>query len=103
MNETASAAKWRSYITVLLAVVILAFCAWGFGTKLIEFIYIVSSGHTDGALAVAPILNYLLASAGFLLILIWAIFNGMFHDIERPKYTMLDNERQLDRNASSQS
>jgi len=26
----------------------------------------------------------------------WAAANGMFHDIERPKYTMLDNERRLD-------
>jgi hypothetical protein len=26
----------------------------------------------------------------------WATYNGMFHDIERPKITMLENEERLD-------
>ena len=26
----------------------------------------------------------------------WGIMHGMFRDIERPKYTMLENERKLD-------
>ena len=100
MHETSSAARWRSYITLVLGIVILAFSLWGFGSKFLEFLHIYR-GHADGAFAIAPILNYLLASAGFLLILLWAIANGMFHDVERPKYTMLENESQLDRNASA--
>jgi nitrogen fixation-related uncharacterized protein len=38
----------------------------------------------------------LLASFGFLLLFGWAAANGMFHDIEGPKYTMLVNENLLD-------
>ena len=68
---------------------------YGFAGKFYEFIHIFR-GETDGAFAVAPILNYLLASGGFLLLLLWATLNGMFHDIERPKHAMLDRERQLD-------
>ena len=30
-------------------------------------------------------------------LLVWAAVNGMFHDIEKPKHTMLEQERQLDR------
>ena len=41
-------------------------------------------------------MNYLLASFGFLLLFVWAAANGMFHDIEGPKYTMLVNEDRLD-------
>jgi heavy metal translocating P-type ATPase len=69
---------------------------WGFGSKFLEFIAIYR-GEVDGAFAVAPILNYLLASTGFLLLFFWAAMNGMFHDIERPKYTMLENEKRLGR------
>ena len=41
-------------------------------------------------------MNYLLASLGFFFLFCWAIGHGMFRDIERPKYTMLENERRLD-------
>ena len=44
----------------------------------------------------APILNYLLASAGFFCMLLWAAWNGMFRDMERPKTEFLDNESRLD-------
>jgi hypothetical protein len=45
---------------------------------------------------VTPVINYLLASLGFLLLFGWAAANGMFHDIEQPKRTMLEIEQQLD-------
>jgi len=32
----------------------------------------------------------------FLLLFGWAVLHGMFRDIEKPKYQMLANERQLD-------
>ncbi len=50
----------------------------------------------DGAFAIAPIMNYLLASTGFALLLGWAACNGMFSDIEKPKRTMLETEAALD-------
>jgi hypothetical protein len=40
--------------------------------------------------------NYLLAGIGFLCLLGWATLNGMFHDVEQPKRTMLENEERLD-------
>ena len=92
MNSTI----WRKRITLLLAVAILIPSLWGFGSKFIEFVQIYR-GDVDGAFAVAPIINYLLASAGFFLLLLWATMNGMFHDIEKPKETMLEREQQLDK------
>jgi hypothetical protein len=41
-------------------------------------------------------MNYLLASLGFFFLLLWAAARGMFRDIERPKYEMLERERLLD-------
>ncbi len=89
-------------VTLLLALVIIPFSFYGFGNKFLELIH-VYQGDAEGAFAVAPIVNYLLASGGFFLILCWAIANGMFHDIEGPKYWMLENEEQLDREADQAS
>ena len=84
------------YITLAFAVPILIFSGLGFVAKFIEFIH-TFQGDTEGAFAITPMVNYLLASAGFFCMLVWATINGMFHDIESPKQTMLDNDIALDR------
>lgn len=95
MNSTPTAQPWRPWVRTLVALGFFGPCLWGFGSKLYELV-MVWEGDPEGAFAVAPIVNYLLASAGFLFLLGWAIANGMFRDIELPKYTMLENERRLD-------
>lgn len=80
---------------IVLAIVILTFSMYGFGDKFVQFVLVVR-GEPDGVFALTPIINYLLASVGFLFLIGWAAANGMFHDIERPKITMLENEQQLD-------
>jgi hypothetical protein len=80
---------------IVLAIVILTFSMYGFGDKFVQFV-LVARGEPDGIFALTPIINYLLASFGFLCLIGWAAANGMFHDIERPKYTMLENEQLLD-------
>jgi hypothetical protein len=81
--------------TIIFALVILLPSAYGFATKFREFIAIYR-GDVDGVFAISPIINYLLTSLGFFFLFWWAIAHGMFRDIERPKFTMLENERRLD-------
>jgi hypothetical protein len=98
MNETHSArpdSRLRGIITLLLAVAILVPSMWGFGMKFREFV-LLARGDVEGVFAVSPVVNYLLASLGFLCLMGWAAAHGMFHDIEQPKRTMLETERQLD-------
>lgn len=83
-------------VTLILAVLILIPSLYGFGSKFLEFVHIYR-GDVDGEFAITPIVNYLLASTGFFLILLWAIANGMLHDVEGPKYAMLEREKELDR------
>ena len=85
----------RGYVTLILALIILPVSLWGFGTKIAEFV-MVFSGDEEGVFTLSPLLNYLLASLGFLCLLCWAVLHGMFNDVEKPKYAMLDNERLLD-------
>ena len=85
----------KTWITIAMAVLILVPSLYGFAGKFIEFVHIYR-GTGGGEFAVAPILNYLLASAGFFCMLLWAAWNGMFRDVERPKYEFLDNEARID-------
>lgn len=90
----------RSLWRLIATLTILLPCLYGFGNKFVELVH-TYQGDSDGAFAVTPIVNYLLASSGFLLLLGWAAINGMFRDIEGPKYTMLETERDLDSSASA--
>ena len=85
----------KAWITLVMAILILIPSLYGFAGKFIEFIHIYR-GTGGGEFAVAPILNYLLASAGFFCMLLWAAWHGMFRDIERPKYEFLANEARID-------
>jgi len=96
MSETRRAARRRRLVLLIMATVILVPSLYGFGTKFLEFIALFR-GDVEGAFAITPILNYLLASLGFIFLFFWAIMSGMFHDIEGPKWTMLENEALLDR------
>ncbi len=82
-------------LMLAMALAVLLPSLYGFGTKLVEFI-VLFRGDADGAFAISPVLNYLLASLGFLCLFGWAAMNGMFRDVERPKITMLENEARLD-------
>lgn len=86
----------------LMALAVLVPSLLGFGTKLLEFIALFR-GDVDGAFAISPVLNYLLASLGFLCMFGWAAMHGMFRDVERPKLTMLENEARLDAEATCAS
>lgn len=98
--DSPKAQRLSRVLMLLLASGILLPSLWGFGNKLLEFIAL-ARGEADGAFAVTPLANYLLASTGFLLLFCWAAANGMFHDIERPKHTMLENEQWLERHYDS--
>ncbi|HND51062.1 MAG TPA: hypothetical protein PLV92_01655 [Pirellulaceae bacterium] len=94
-DRSMSRVQWR--LTIAFAVAILIPSMYGFAGKFIELVHIFK-GEPGGAFAIAPITNYLLASLGFLCMLVWAAMNGMFHDVEQPKHMMLEHEQQLDAN-----
>lgn len=90
-----TASRRRTLVTLAFAVVILIPSMAGFVNKFREFLH-AYQGVSEGAFAISPVTNYLLASLGFLVLLCWATANGMFRDVEKPKQSMLENERALD-------
>jgi hypothetical protein len=95
MNDTSRSKRRRQWVMLIMAVAILVPSLYGFGNKFLEFVQLYR-GDVEGVFAISPIVNYLLASLGFLFLFIWAAMHGMFRDIEQPKYTMLENEQRLD-------
>ncbi len=92
---TERVSRSRQRVVAIMAVVILVPSMLGFANKFRELVHVLQ-GDAAGAFALAPIMNYILASIGFLFMLGWAAKNGMFRDIEAPKNNMLDIERRLD-------
>lgn len=98
MDAAASKIRRNRVGVIALATVILGGSIWGFGHKFVALVLLALNERdaADAAFAVAPVINYLLASLGFLCLVGWAAGHGMFHDIEGPKITMLKVEAQLD-------
>lgn len=98
MSAESSSPRGESRVPTIVAIsfVFIVLAAGGvFCLKFYDLV-MIAMYVPEGASAVTPIVNYLLAGLGFLCMLGWAAYNGMFHDIEQPKRTMLDNEHQLD-------
>ncbi len=85
----------RAIALCITAAIILIPAAYGFVNKFIEFAR--TFGTDDGGFVIVPMLNYLCVAAGFICLLVWAVAHGMFNDIEKPKFTMLEREAELDR------
>ena len=88
-------ARRANWVTLAFAIIILTPSMIGFVMKFYEFVH-TFQGDAEGAFAITPMVNYLLASLGFLCLLLWSAINGMFHDMEAPKRTMLAYDAMLD-------
>ncbi len=86
---------------VIISMVVLILTAISFIYKMAHFVMIALSGEAVG-FATIPIVNYIMAGSGFLLLLLWAFLTGQFRDIEGPKYRMLQLEKEYDLSADRQ-
>ena len=87
------------WLTWLFAALVLIPTILGFGNKFLD-LWLVMQGDEEGAFAATPIVNYLLATAGFFCLLLWSAFQGAFHDLDQPSRTMFDNEHRLDQRST---
>ena len=98
MPETTHAEPRGKRYWVWVGVVALGLLAAGSGFvfKLTEFIKVVKTGEAEG-FAVVPVVTYFCVTAGFVCLFIWNYLRGGFHDVERPKYDMLERHEEIDR------
>jgi hypothetical protein len=88
-------AQRTHWLTWLFAAIVLIPTILGFGNKFLDLVLVIQ-GDEEGAFAATPIVNYLLATAGFFCLLLWTAAQGAFHNLDRPSVEMLENERRLD-------
>jgi len=90
---------WKRVVTWLVGLSVVGggvtFCL-----KLYEFMRSANTGEMPG-FAFATVVSYFVATAGFLCLALWAFLRGHYHDIEGPKYTLLETEAELDRAAGN--
>jgi hypothetical protein len=67
-----------------------------FCLKLYDFIKTAGRGELPG-FAFATVVSYFIVTLGFLCLALWAFLSGHFHDIEEPKYRLLETESEIDR------
>lgn len=89
---------------IIFSLLILPPAFLGFGNKFMEFVTFATSppessesGVTDFRFVLPAVMSYLLASLGFFFLLCWSVFQGMFRDIEGPKYDMLEREQEIEK------
>lgn len=93
--------KRRRLLTLLaLAIMVFVPSSIGFGTKFYE-LFVLSKSNAEGGFALIPLSNYMLATCGFLCLLVWATYNGMFRNIEQPKFDFYEREKRLDEQYST--
>ena len=97
---TTTVSKGHRLFLLIFALIFFVPAGIGFSEKLYAFFCVsvlrAEGRFEDGRFAIVPLANYLLVFGGMFCMLIWAITNGMFKDVEAPKYTMLEDERALD-------
>ncbi len=97
-SEGRGQTRGKAITVAVIAILIVVPAALAFINKLLTFAGTVGTDELGGA-ALVPMLNYLVVAAGFICLMIWAVMSGMFHDVEGPKYRMLETEEKLDRAA----
>jgi nitrogen fixation-related uncharacterized protein len=89
-------ARWRSAVTIGFAVVVLVVAGVGFTYKMSEFTLTIVQDDVEGFGAVAVGI-YLIGMVPILFLTLWAVLTGRFRDIERPKYRVLELDREIER------
>lgn len=97
MNDVKYRTHW---VTWLVSALVLIPTILGFANKFLDLVLVVQ-GDEEGAFAVTPIVNYLLATAGFLCLLIWTATQGAFQDLDAPSRKMFDDEQRFNKSPES--
>jgi nitrogen fixation-related uncharacterized protein len=84
----------RSVAVFGFAVVVMLVAGTSFVYKMTEFAMTIVKDDIEGFGAVA-VATYLIGMLPIVFITLWAVLTGKFADIERPKYRLLELDREL--------
>lgn len=90
------ARRARTWAVVGFALAVVLFAGVGFVYKMTEFTMTIIHSEVEG-FGVAAIAIYLIGLLPIFFLTLWAILTGRFRDIERPKFRMLELDREIER------
>lgn len=86
----------RTVAVVGFAVAVLVVAGLGFVYKMTEFAQTIVKDDVEGFGAVAVSI-YLIGMVPIVFLTLWAVLTGRFRDIERPKFRLLELDREIER------
>jgi hypothetical protein len=95
-RRTRARASLKTIVIVGFAVAILLIAGFGFTYKMTEFAMTIIKDDIEG-FGAAAIGVYLIGMLPIVFLTLWAVFTGRFRDIERPKFRMLELDREIER------
>jgi nitrogen fixation-related uncharacterized protein len=89
-------ARVRRVAVLVFAVAVLAIAGLGFAYKMTEFAMTIVNDDIAG-FGAAAVSVYLIGMIPIVFLTLWAVLTGKFHDIERPKFRLLELDREIER------
>jgi hypothetical protein len=87
----------KKHWVLAIWIIIVVVGAIAFVFKMTEFAYtLMEKGNRFGWFGAIAIGGYFLGMLPILLLTLWGICKGYFRDIERPKYRMLEMQKEID-------
>jgi hypothetical protein len=86
----------RGAVVFGFAVVVMAVAGLGFAYKMAEFVVTITQDEVQGFGAVA-VATYLIGMLPIVFLTLWGVLSGKFRDIERPKFRLLELDREIER------
>jgi hypothetical protein len=83
-------------VVFAFAIAVMVIAGAGFIYKMTEFALTIARDDVEGFGAVA-VATYLIGMLPIVFITLWAVLSGRFRDIERPKYRVLELDREIER------
>ena len=86
----------RSIVVFAFAIIVMVVAGTSFVYKMTEFAMTIVKDDVEGFGAVA-VATYLIGMLPIVFVTLWAAFAGKFRDIERPKFRLLELDREIER------
>jgi nitrogen fixation-related uncharacterized protein len=86
----------RGIVVFAFAVIVMVIAGGAFVYKMAEFAMTIVKDDVEGFGAVA-VATYLIGMLPIVFVTLWAVLSGKFRDIERPKFRLLELDREIER------
>lgn len=86
----------RTMVVFAFAIAVMVVAGTSFVYKMTEFAVTIVRDDVEGFGAVA-VATYLIGMLPLVFVTLWAVLTGKFRDIERPKFRLLEIDREIER------